>query len=196
MCLKHAGLGRDGRGKSEEQADCELFRKPAFNIYVLQATEQVDDGEVKQGCAEEPVVFKTRNRKHAVEDEPDQSCSGGKSCEQECQAIARVEEVAAPQYEDAFRAQAIENTVGDIDQPGSQTENSERCGRQMDVNDAREAPCPEHSHSRSIKTEQMPPLRELHESAGEEPGCEPPGPDFCRQRDRGDGHVSMIKRSG
>src|SRR5271170_7856637 len=57
-------------------------------------------------------------------------------------------------------AKAVEDAVGDVDEPGSQGQQQRRGPGQADVHGAGEAPGPESGYGRGIKREQMPPAHQ------------------------------------
>jgi hypothetical protein len=81
--------------------------------------------------------------------------------------MASVKMMALPEEAGVGLAEPIENAVGDVEQPGAKGQKERLQKRQVKMHGADEEERPESSDCGRIQAQEMPPLREVVETAGQ-----------------------------
>lgn len=119
VSISGGGPGWNGAGAGKHDADDQLAGKAE------PPEGQMDGGEIGEDDGKDPGVFAARDRGHARDDEPHQSY-GSEGCgDEKGAAMASVKQVALAEIVAVGSGTAIEEAVGDVDQPGAEAEDGE-----------------------------------------------------------------------
>lgn len=141
-----------GSGTGKNGTDGELPAEPAADA----ESREVHDCEVEHRGEEEQGILAPCGSAHAGENQPEKRERGGGCGEQERAPMARMEEVPLTEMIAARCIEAVEETIGDVEEPCSDAENGEAGARRVDVRGEGEAPRPEDGDRGSIEAEQVP----------------------------------------